>query len=666
MADWTPPEASGIDDWAPPDIPRDEVSPPEPGTEASTTPSGVAAATARGLSPYATGAIIGATAGSVVPGIGTATGGAIGAGMVGLTDLGISMYNPVAEKMGLPRAKSVSDITNDVLTKLGIKQPQTPTERIVQRGSESVGGALSSAGLAKYLSGMLAPGTVRQGVAASLAKDPKGQMISAGLGGTAAQATAEAGGGPLAQFAANIAASMAPGMAGRNVRSLSQGKSTPEQVQTRIDESRAVGVSPDVAQVAPSMMSRSAIKALQSTETMEKRVNDVNNALEAEANRIANKVGKVQNPNAVGRILQEDLGKEGFGKRVAAVESKLWNKWWDTATKNGAGGKMPMSNTLDYLKRNQQTVEGAEMLSEWMRDKQLGGILKAFEQDLSPKTSKIVGPDGKPMVMADRTGIPYEAVKHLRTVVGEKLDPTNMAPDVSRSNLKGLYASLTRDMENYAKILGPQAEKDFKRANMVTRGKMDRLENYISEIQKKTPAQVWRYAVSPESIQDGGHQFLAINRSLSPEARDTFHATFISKMGMDKNGEFNPEQFTQRYKNLPPAVRGAVFPPEQRAAVDRLTRVIGDLERGGSLKSKTDNTPHVGAYIIMGALMHAHPQALMTVALASAKSEKLAQFLTNPKVIQHLAATNNMSATDAAKYVNAFADYMKHDQSGDE
>ena len=686
MADWTPPEASKSPDsggewspaeWTPPEL-REKAKPtPEP-TPSSRPQAGVGAQvlraagpTLRGAGPYAAGAMAGAAMGAPAGGVGAIPGAIMGAGAVGLTDLALSAYNPIASVTGLPKAPTLHELTGRVLSHFGVPESHTPFERVVEGAAGGAAGGLGSAAAFTKLAASKAPGTAQK-VFSELARRPGSQAVSGAAAGTAGQAAVEMGAGPMGQFGASMLGGMLPGAAATAARKPLTGLTSEASAQARVADARAVGVKPDIAYAAPSTVNRMLTKALGGTETTQAYRADLNKSLEREANRIADKIGTAANPNMAGQIIEKALGPDGFLKRAGAVESKLWDKWWNTATKTGTG-EMPVNNTISLLKGSQSNVAGAENLSALMKDKQLNAMLTSIMKDMegTPPTatqSPILGANGQPMRAGmqggtpPKTMMPYAAMKQLRTLVGEKLDPSNMSPDVSRTALKGLYSALSEDMAGYAKSLGKGAEKEFNRANGFTRGKHDRIDMYLQEVQGKKPYQVWRYASSPESVKDGGHQFLTLNRSMSTAEREVFHATFIKQMGRGANGEFDPRQFVEKYSSLSPVVRGTLLPGQQGVAAGKLVKVIKDMDKSGTLGAGVDQSPQFGAYMLMGALLHAHPKALLTVGLASSKSEHLAKLLSDPAVIDHVSGVNNLPRSQVAAALNAYAESQNLEQ----
>ena len=119
-------------------------------------------------------------------------------GVEGLT----ALPNMVGDALGLGSSQTVSDL----LTKMGLPQPQGAQERVVGDITRAMAG---QGGLAKVGS-MAASPTVQ----ALLASNPGAQIVGAGGGAAASGATREAGGGPVAQTVAGLAGGIAAPIAG--------------------------------------------------------------------------------------------------------------------------------------------------------------------------------------------------------------------------------------------------------------------------------------------------------------------------------------------------------------------------------------------------------------------------------------------------------------------
>jgi len=174
----------------------------------STSVGGLAASATRGVAPYAAGAGIGAGIGALAGGVGAIPGAAVGAGAVALADTAIGIWNPIAERLGLPRAGTAQEATDKLLDFVGEKRPETGIERETEALTGGAAGALSGAGAARQAAQSLT-GTAG-GVAKQLAARPVGQAVSGASGAVASQTAAELGAGQTTQQIAGLIGSAAP------------------------------------------------------------------------------------------------------------------------------------------------------------------------------------------------------------------------------------------------------------------------------------------------------------------------------------------------------------------------------------------------------------------------------------------------------------------------
>jgi hypothetical protein len=181
------------------------VSQPEP---PSTTATGLAGAATRGFALPAAGAALGAAMGAPFAGIGAIPGALAGAGaatvagMVADPIVG-SINSMFGTKYTLP-----TDALQDLLTRVGVAEPRTAAERIVQSTAAGAGAAGGSVALGKTL--QAAAGPVTQGVGQLMAAAPGLQAASGALGGAAGQTAKEMGAGTGGQIAATLAGGLLP------------------------------------------------------------------------------------------------------------------------------------------------------------------------------------------------------------------------------------------------------------------------------------------------------------------------------------------------------------------------------------------------------------------------------------------------------------------------
>jgi hypothetical protein len=101
-----------------------------------------------------------------------------------------------------------TDALQDLLTRVGVAEPRTAAERIVQTTAAGAGTAGGSVALGKTL--QAAAGPVTQGVGRLMAAAPGLQVASGASAGAAGQTAKEMGAGPLGQIAASVGGGLLP------------------------------------------------------------------------------------------------------------------------------------------------------------------------------------------------------------------------------------------------------------------------------------------------------------------------------------------------------------------------------------------------------------------------------------------------------------------------
>jgi hypothetical protein len=176
----------------------------------STTVTGLAGAATRGLALPAAGAALGAAAGAPLAGVGAIPGAIAGAGAATLAqfvgDPIVGLVNRVLGTQYTAPTKAMEDL----LTRLGVAQPQTEAERIVQATAAGAGGAGGMAAVGRTVQTAAGAGApVTREVGRMLAAQPVTQVAGGAGAGAAGQIAQEAGIGPLGQVGAALAGGVA-------------------------------------------------------------------------------------------------------------------------------------------------------------------------------------------------------------------------------------------------------------------------------------------------------------------------------------------------------------------------------------------------------------------------------------------------------------------------
>jgi hypothetical protein len=185
------------------------VSGPSTIAEPSTTATGLAGAATRGLALPAAGALAGGAAGALIGGVGAIPGAIAGAGAATLTGLiGDPIVRSVNSLFGT-KYTMPTDAMEDLLTRVGVPQPRTAAERIMQTTAAGASGGAGGVALGKAVEAAAA-GPIARGVGQIMATTPGLQTLTGATGAAAGGVAKEAGAGPLGQIAATIGGAVAP------------------------------------------------------------------------------------------------------------------------------------------------------------------------------------------------------------------------------------------------------------------------------------------------------------------------------------------------------------------------------------------------------------------------------------------------------------------------
>ena len=175
----------------------------------STTATGLAGAATRGLALPAAGALAGAAMGAPFAGVGAIPGAIAGAGAATLAGMvGDPIVRSINSLFGT-KYTLPTDAMEDLLTRVGVAQPRTAAERIMQTAAAGASGGAGGVALGKAVEAAAA-GPVARGVGQLMATTPGLQTISGGTAGAAGGLAKEAGAGPLGQILATIGGAFVP------------------------------------------------------------------------------------------------------------------------------------------------------------------------------------------------------------------------------------------------------------------------------------------------------------------------------------------------------------------------------------------------------------------------------------------------------------------------
>lgn len=635
--------------------------------------------TARAAGPVAGGALLGAGVGSVVPVVGTALGATAGAAAGGITQI-------LDKFLGGNRIDALMD-------RMGVPQPENATERIV---SDAAGAISGGAGVIKGGELMAKAATpLARRVGEVLASRPGMQTVSAASSGGAAGAVREEGGGPVAQLVAGVAGGAVPAVpalaAAATRAALRGGEAGRQRVAQNIQTFEDAGAgSPTVGQATESRGNRAVESLLSKTPGSAGRVAA---KAEAEAVGLGNKVDEMAT-NLSGSTGAAPAGRrikgglEKFVDDFKGTSGKLYDELDRHIPKDSSVG---VTSTRAALEKLNADIPGAPELSKWFKNAKIQGIEGALDKDApatqaQPIISQILGAEGQPLVTgqtaAKAAGIPYEALKKLRTLVGNEISDSTIASDVPRSKWKPLYAALSKDMAAAAQVAGPKAEAAFVRANNHYSAGMKRLDDVLGPIMKKgDPEDVFKAALS--GTQEGATTINGVMKSLPTESRKAVAATMLQRLGKATPGKqndlgevFSTESFLTNWNKLHPDSKRVLFstlPDDMRSDLDKIAKVAANAREGskvfanpsgsGQVVAATSGLTAFGVLLATGQFAGAAAIA-GGAALANAQS----RLMTSPGFVKWLAKSTKAPAEQLPAQLNQLFQqslYMKGDERKD-
>lgn len=473
-----------------------------------------------------------------------------GANLVGLPfALGGAAYqaatgNP-APQMLRPQGQAVAD-------QMGLPQPGSPGERTAIAAGENA-----------TMAAMM-PGASAAGMA-----------LGAGAG-AAGQAAQEAGMGPMGQMAAQAVVGLgipivAP-MAAEMIRTALTGAMARRQAAQQSAALLRAG-DPNAGASFGQITQRPLVQAIQggmgkvpgAAQTLQTAATQQAANMQGRANDVADAFSPRGNVIAAGRTVQRGI-EEGFIPNFKATGKALYNKVFSVVA----------ANTLV-----QPSATGALFAQQG----QLLQAAKPFADDflIAPQMQKW-GQQLADALRQNPNGIEFGTLKAFRTLIGDAMTgaPEMVGPRVGE--LRKLYAALSADMETAVAQHGPQALKDWQRANLFWEKGMNRIENLLQPIlDKKVPDQAFTALMS--GTREGGSVLQSTMRSLAPAERDVVRSTVVRRMGMADPGNqnaasdvFSPSTFLTRWNQLSPIARGALFDGADPATVANLNSLAKAAE----------------------------------------------------------------------------------------
>lgn len=558
-------------------------------------------------------------------------------GVAGVADFLASPVRAAFELFGSPQA-TYGDLAGRLGDRIGLPRPNSGSERV----QSDVGRALAGTGATLGVGAAL-PAANRLG--AFLTAQPGMQVAGAAAGASASGSVRESGGGVGSQIGAGLAGSLVPGVGlatgAAGVRGLVRGgQAGRAAMERRIRDFESLGATPSVGQATQSWPMQGVESLLAGGPTSsgvlsrfaEKQADQIGAGLQGKANAIS--------PNAsaerAGRAVEK--GSELFKSNNSVMKRALY---WQADNLVPPNTPVPMQNTWQEVVRMTTPNPGAAATTGAMVNTKIASLRKTLEQDLATGGGNIT----------------YDALRRIRTDIGEALDDFSLVSDTPTREFKALYAALSRDMETVAASQGPAAAAAAKRANNYTRASSERLET-LSRIVDRSGGPEKVYSAIMAGTRDGGTTLRSVLQSLPQDGQKALTAAVIKRMGIanpgaqDAAGEvFSAATFLTNWNKVSPEARRALFDrygPGFSNDIEKIGRVAQNIKEGSKVFANPSGTANraaaIGYYTSLPAAAAASAFApsvgmmpFAALVLSGLASNAGARLMTNPQFVKWLA-----------------------------
>ena len=531
--------------------------------------------------------------------------------------------------------RSYRQVGSDLADAGGMAAPQTATQRVMS----DIGEGLTGTGLTMGVGGLLNLGrqaapTVASRIGDFLTAQPVLQGVSTVTGTGAGSVARESGAGQGTQAAASVLGALAPGGAsyatGAGLRGLVRGRDGTQMQQT-IDDFAKLGATPSVGQASGNRMVQGAENLLAGGPTSagvmgrfaEKQAEQIGAGLQRQGESLMRNASGERAGRAIERGMDTFKGNTGATKRAL---------YWQVDQLMPGQKPVNLSNTWREVVQLTTPTPGAQATTTALINPRIQQLRETLQQDIA----------------AGGGQISYEAMKRIRSDIGEAITDFSLSPDTPTRELKRLYGALSRDMEEAAKAQGPAAVAAAKRANNYTRAVADRMETVQRVIDKNGgPEKVFEAAMA--GTRDGGTTLRAVMQSLPQDGQKAVTAAVIKRMGLatpgaqDAAGDvFSAQTFLTNWNRVSPEAKRALFDrhgPQFSKDMDRIARVAQNIRDGSKVFANPSGTANRAAAMTYGASLVGSLFTGGTTLLAGSGvgANLLARWMTNPDAVRRLA-----------------------------
>lgn len=384
-------------------------------------------------------------------------------------------------------------------------------------------------------------------------------------------------------------------------------------------------------------------------------------------------------PEFAGKVVSQGIDNplaDGFVQRFQVRARKLYDEIPidDQAV-------VPTVNTRETVESLNRFPEAPDVnaLITSPTIRQLSGPRATTAEAVRREVAKREGTGTKAGLPAEMT---FEQLKRLRSAIGERIGSGEMLPGSTLSDLKALYAGVSRDMEVAAQAASPEALRLFNRANRFYGAGADMVETALERVNTQlatsaaTPEQI--FTTLERGLKQGPTKIRTVMGALKPEERKILLGGVLRRIGqptasqgVTDSAEFSFETFLTNWERLDPAAKRALFSrPELRTIredFDALARAAGRVRESSRAFANPSGSAGAGAGTTAGFLSggtalagaitgNASFFALPAIfALSALGANTTARLMTSGPFVKWLAKSTDLSPNGFAAHVGKLA-----------
>jgi len=315
-----------------------------------------------------------------------------------------------------------------------------------------------------------------------------------------------------------------------------------------------------------------------------------------------------------------------------------------------------LTNTIAELKNQVSPIVGAENTSAIFKNGFLNDVLENVQIDVAKQAYGL-------------NQLPYDAVKQIRSKIGNKLADLPLITDVDKGSLKLVYKALSDDIQSFAASQGDKAVNAYNRANNFYKAGLNRIETYYEPIQRiADPDKIANELLN--SAKQGASRINAIKKGLTDDQYKVFVSSMVDRLGkirpsqgmaaeaagevVSGYGQFSSETFLTNWNSLNKMSKDVLFSGKGltnvRSDLDTIARVTSIIrESGKTFRNPSGSADRLlGQGFIAGTIGSAiigNISNLLYLPAVAGGANISAKLFTNPKFINWLAQGTKIGET---------------------